>query len=179
MTLAVEKKHIMQAVDWSRFDLEGWLYQFGAWQNSVKGTCGRPVNPIATAMDAAVVKRKKFKLGVRKKRQIIADVMSRDDVEFMPKKKQTPKDIVCEITDNEARSVQRLVLDLYGQSDVMDDWLDAVVDRYFYFNSWSEMVIKIGQINNPTIIRSKYGAEQDVKCGLAVLHSRYKFIEYK
>ncbi|WP_353172400.1 hypothetical protein [Acinetobacter rudis] len=169
---------IMQAVDWSKYDLEGWLYQFGAWQNTVQGTCGKSLNPIAVAMDQAVVKRKKLKLGVRKQRQITADVMS-SHIDFMPTKKQTPKDTVCEITDNEARAVQRLVLDLYGQSEVMDEWLDAIVDRYFYFNSWSEMVIKVGYVDNPTIIRSKYGAEQDVKCGLAVLHSRYKFIAYK
>ncbi|AOA58260.1 hypothetical protein [Acinetobacter larvae] len=169
---------IMQATDWGKYDLEGWLYQFGAWQNTVQGTCGKSLNPIAAAMDQAVVKRKKLKLGIRKKRQITADAML-SDIDFMPIKKQTPKDIVCEITDNEARAVQRLVLDLRGQSDVMDEWLDAIVDRYFYFNSWSEMVIKVGYVDNPTIIRSKYGAEQDVKCGLAVLHSRYKFIAYK
>ena len=34
MNTAVEKQHILQTVDWSRFDLEGWLYQFGAWMNS-------------------------------------------------------------------------------------------------------------------------------------------------
>jgi hypothetical protein len=38
MTAAVT---IMQAVDWTRFDLEGWLYQFGAWMNTVSGTCGK------------------------------------------------------------------------------------------------------------------------------------------
>lgn len=41
MTLVIEKMHIMQAVDWSRFDLEGWLYQFGAWLYSQTGPCGR------------------------------------------------------------------------------------------------------------------------------------------
>ena len=47
MTAAVT---IMQAVDWTRFDLEGWLYQFGAWMNTVSGTCGKSINPIAVPL---------------------------------------------------------------------------------------------------------------------------------
>lgn len=168
---------IMQAIDWNKFDLEGWLYQFGAWQNTVQGTCGKSLNPIAVAMDQAVVKRKKLKLGVRKMRQITADVMS-SDVDFMPTKKQTPKDTICEITDNEARAVQRLVLDLYGQSDVMDGWLDAIIGRYFYFNSWPEMVVRSGSVEKPITVYSEWDARFDTKCGLAVLHARYGFIEF-
>lgn len=172
------KQHILQVVDWSRFTLEEWLYQFGAWQNSAKGTCGKSLNPIATAMDQAVLKRKKSKLALKEKSQFIADgILS--DVDFMPTKKQTPKDTVCQINDNEARAVQKLVLDMQGRSEILDEWLDAVIDRYFYFNSWSEMVVKVGPIEKPTIIRSKYGAEQDVKCGLAAMHVKYNFIKYK
>ena len=166
MTAAVT---IMQAVDWTRFDLEGWLYQFGAWQSTVQGSCGKSLNPIAIAMDQAVVKQKKFKLNVRKKRQVIADAMS-SDVDFIPTKKQSPKDTVCEITDNEARAVQRLVLDMQGKSEILDDWLFAIIERYFYFNSWSEM---------RTSYRTEHDAKQDVKCGLAALHVRYGFIRYK
>lgn len=128
-------------------------------------------------MDLAVVKRKKLKLGIRKMRQITADVMS-SDVDFIPTKKQTPKDTACEITDNEARTVQRLVLDLYGQSDVMDGWLDAIIGHYFYFNSWPEMVVRSGSVDNTKIIYSQMDARFYVKCDLAVLHSRYGFINY-
>lgn len=175
---AMVNEHILQSVNWARFDLEGWLYQFGAWQNSVKGTCGKSLNPIATAMDQAVLKHKKSKLALKEKSQFIADGILRD-VDFMPKNKQTPKDTVCQINDNEARAVQRLVLDMQGRSEILDEWLDAVIDRYFYFNSWSEMVVKVGPVEKPTIIRSKYGAEQDVKCGLAAMHVKYNFIKYK
>ena len=168
MNAAVEQKHILQAVDWSKYDLPEWLYQFGAWQNSAKGTCGKTLNPIATAMDQAVTKRKKLKMGVKKKRQIIADAMC-SDLDFLPTKKQTPKDIVCQISDDEARAVQRLILDMQGRSDILDDWLDAIIERYFYFNSWSEM---------RTPYRTEHDAKQDVKCGLAALHVRYSFIRY-
>lgn len=168
---------IMQAVDWKRYSLEDWLYQFGAWQNSTKGTCGKSLNPIAVAMDQAVVKRKKLKLGIEK-HQIIADGVV-NDIDFLPSKKQTPKDIVCRIDDNEARAVQRLILDMQGQSDVLDGWLDAVIDRYFYFNSWSEMVEKgVDDDGKMIVIYTQMAARCDVKCGLAALHVRYNFINF-
>lgn len=166
--------HIMQTVDWTRFSLEEWLYQFGAWMHSNSGTCGKSINPIAVAMDQAVVRRKKFKLGVRKQRQVIADYMISEQTTLKGRGKVT-----CDITDNEARAVQRLILDMQGKSHVLDEWLDAVIDRYFYGNSWPNMVIKVGRVDNPTILRSEMDARSDVKCGLAALHSRYNFIPYK
>jgi hypothetical protein len=154
--------------------LEEWLYQFGAWMNSVSGTCGKSINPIAVAMDEAIVKQRKFKLGVRKTRQIIADSMLSEE-----KPKLSRSGVVCEIDDNEARAVQRLILDMQGQSEIMDEWMDAIIDRYFYGNSWPNMVIKVGRVDMPTIIRSEMDARSDVKCGLAALHTRYSFIRYK
>ncbi len=56
----------------------------------------------------------------------------------MPPKPRKTKTI-CEIDDNEARAVQRLILDIKGQSEVLDGWMEAIIDRYFYTNSWSEM----------------------------------------
>ena len=163
--------HIMQSVDWTRFSLEEWLYQFGAWMHSNSGTCGKSINPIAIAMDQAVKKRKQQ---VKGKEQIIADWMASDEVTTVKR-----KGVTCEITDNEARAVQRLILDMQGKSHVLDEWLDAVIDRYFYGNSWPNMVIKVGRVDSPTIIRSEMDARSDVKCGLAALHSRYSFIKYK
>lgn len=175
MGAAIKQQHIMQAVDWSKYSLEEWLYQFGAWQYSTSGTCGNSINPIAVAMDQAVVKRKKFKLGVRKQRQVIADYMVSDlDI---PKPRRNKFE--CNITDDEARAVQHLILDMQGKSEILDEWLDAVIDRYFYGNSWPNMVIKAGDIDNPRIIRSEMDSRSDVKCGLAALHSRYSFIRYK
>ena len=162
---AVAERHIMQVIDWSKYSLEEWLYQFGAWQYSSSGTCGRSINPIAVAMDQAVVKRKKFKLGVKKQRQVIADYTASEIEAPKPKKGNT----VCRITDNEARATQRLVLDLMGKSEILDEWLDAVIDRYFYGNSWADMV---------TESRTGMDAKYDVRCGLAALHVRYPFIVF-
>jgi len=157
--------HIMQTVDWTRFSLEEWLYQFGAWMHSNSGTCGKSINPIAVAMDQAVVRRKKFKLGVRKQRQVIADYMVSEQTTFKGRGKVT-----CDITDNEARAVQRLILDMQGKSHVLDEWLDAVIDRYFYGNPISALVNE-----SRTLMDAKF----DIKCGLAAIHAKYPFIDFK
>ena len=178
MNAMVKVQNIMQAADWSKRSLEEWLYQFGAWMNSVSGVCGSSVNPIAVAMDEAVVKQRKFKLGVRKTRQIIADSMLSEE-----KPKLSRVGVVCEIDDNEARAVQRLILDMQGQSEIMDEWMDAIICRYFYGNSWSQMVKWemewVGEARKMVKTYSENDARSDVKCGLAALHCRYKFIEYK
>lgn len=163
MNAAVEKQHILQTVDWSRFDLEGWLYQFGAWMYSTSGVSGRSVNPIAVAMDMAAKAQKFKKLKKSQQQQIIVDYLTGD---FEPPKPKRTR-ITCHIDDNEARAVQRLILDMQGQSDILDDWMEAIISRYFYGNSWAEMV---------TDERSQMDARMDVKCGLAALHSRYSFL---
>ena len=175
MNAMVKVQNIMQAVDWSKHSLEEWLYQFGAWMNSVSGVCGSSVNPIAVAMDQAVVKQRKFKLGVRKTRQIIADSMLSEE-----KPKLSRSGVVCEIDDSEARAVQRLILDMQGQSEIMDEWMDAIICRYFYGNSWSQMVKwEMNPVGDMVKTYSENDARADVKCGLAALHCRYGFIEYK
>lgn len=156
--------HIMQTTDWTKYSLEEWLYQFGAWMYSNSGTCGKSINPIAVAMDQAVTKRKKFKLGVKKKRQVIADFMTSEE-----QPKVSRKGCTCEITDNEARAVQRLILDMQGQSEILDGWLDAVIDRYFYGNPVSALVNE-----SRTLMDTKF----DIKCGLAAIHTRYPFIAH-
>ena len=165
MSTAVAKQHILQSVDWTRFDLEGWLQQFGAWLYTSSGSCGRSVNPIAIAMDNAVKAKKVKQLGHEQQVQIITDYLAGDYVPPKPCKTKT----ICEIDDNEARAVQRLILDIKGQSEVLDGWMDAIIDRYFYTNSWSEM-------KNNT--RTEMGAKFDIRCGLAALHVKYGFIPY-
>ena len=154
--------HIMQNVDWTRFSLEEWLYQFGAWMHSNSGTCGKSINPIAVAMDQVVRKRKQQ---IKGKDQIIADWMASDEVTTVKR-----KGITCEITDNEARAVQRLILDMQGKSHVLDEWLDAVIDRYFYGNPISALVNE-----SRTLMDAKF----DIKCGLAAIHAKYPFIDFK
>lgn len=175
MNAMVKVQNIMQAVDWSKHSLEEWLYQFGAWMNSVSGVCGNSVNPIAVAMDQAVVKQKIAKLTEQQKKEIIAAHFLDSE-----KPKLTRSNITCLIDDNEARAVQRLILDMQGQSEIMDEWMDAIICRYFYGNSWAQMVKwEMNPVGDKVKIYSENDARADVKCGLAALHCRYKFIEYK
>ena len=175
MNAMVKVQNIMQAVDWSKHSLEEWLYQFGAWMNSVAGVCGNSVNPIAVAMDQAVVKQKIAKLTEQQKKEIIAAHFLDNE-----KPKLTRSSITCLIDDNEARAVQRLILDMQGQSKIMDGWMDAIICRYFYGNSWSQMVKwAMNPVGDMVKMYSENDARADVKCGLAALHCRYKFIEYK
>ena len=175
MNVMVKVQNIMQAVDWSKHSLEEWLYQFGAWMNSVSGVCGNSVNPIAVAMDQAVVKQKIAKLTEQQKKEIIAAHFLDSE-----KPKLTRSNITCLIDDNEARAVQRLILDMQGQSEIMDEWMDAIICRYFYGNSWSQMVKwEMNPVGDEVKIYSENDARADVKCGLAALHCRYGFIEYK
>ncbi|MDN8174563.1 hypothetical protein QZK03_17585, partial [Acinetobacter baumannii] len=110
------------------------------------------------------------------KEQIMADWLCSDD-STIPKGRGR---ITCEITDNEARAVQRLILDMQGQSEVLDEWLDAVIKRYFYNNSWSEMVVtQMNPVGDMVVVYSQNDARADVKCGLAAIHCRYSFIKYK
>ena len=175
MNAMVKVQNIMQAVDWSKYSLEEWLYQFRAWMNSVSGVCGNSVNPIAVAMDQAVVKQKIAKLTEQQKKEIIAAHFLDSE-----KPKLTRSNITCLIDDNEARAVQRLILDMQGQSEIMDEWMDAIICRYFYGNSWSQMVKwEMNPVGDMVKMYSENDARADVKCGLAALHCRYKFIEYK
>ena len=175
MNAVMKVQNIMQAVDWSKYSLEEWLYQFGAWMNSVSGVCGNSVNPIAVAMDQAVVKQKLAKLTEQQKKEIIAAHFLDSE-----KPKLTRSNITCLIDDNEARAVQRLILDMQGQSEIMDEWMDAIICRYFYGNSWAQMVKwEMNPVGDMVKMYSENDARADVKCGLAALHCRYKFIEYK
>jgi len=101
MGTAVATQHILQTVDWSRFDLEGWLYQFGAWLYTNTGPTGKSVNPIAIAMDNAAKEKKYKKLSPEQRLKIITGYLMEDIGQAKPRKTR----LTCEINDNEARAV--------------------------------------------------------------------------
>lgn len=78
--------------------------------------------------------------------------------------------ILCEITDDEARAVQRLILDVINNTDseALLEWLDVTICRYFQRHSWSKL-----QTPERTVMEAKYG----IRCGLAVFRYRYPFIK--
>lgn len=163
---AAISKNVMQVVDWDRFDLEGWLYQFGAWidhESFIGAPGGGYKNPIAQAMAGYVASKKRVSLTPEQRQSVMVGYFTD------PKRLRVGRNnVVCKITDTEARAVQRLVLDLMGTSEILDDWLDAVIDRYFRGCSWKQMV---------RTDRTEMDAKFDVRTGLAALHVRYPHIK--
>ncbi|MFW1777583.1 hypothetical protein ACG9XQ_10765 [Acinetobacter baumannii] len=160
MTLMIDKKHVMQMMDWSKYDLPEWLRQCGAWQQSCANGY-RSSNPIAAAM-----KKAKVRISKNQRAKLIAYYLCDEEP---PKTKRNK--VICQITDDEARAVQRLVLDVINgtDSEALLDWMEVIISRYFNNRSWSEL-----ETPDRTVMDAKY----DVRCGLAVLHMRYPFIEY-
>lgn len=78
---------------------------------------------------------------------------------------------MCEITDDEARAVQRLILDVINNTDseALPEWMDVIICRYFERHSWAKL-----QTQKSTVMEAKY----DIRYGLAVLHYHYPFIKY-
>lgn len=36
MTLMIDKKHLLNSMDWAKYTIDGWLEQFGAWCETVR-----------------------------------------------------------------------------------------------------------------------------------------------
>ena len=154
--------HIMQTVDWGKYDLPDWLRQCGAWQRSCRA--GRySDSPIAIAMKKAKVRVKK-----KDRAKLIAYYLCDTGTENQAKR---TGDVVCQINDNEARAVQRLVLDIINgtDSETTLEWMDVIISRYFHDRSWAEL---------KTQERTAMDVKYDVRCGLAILHVKYPFIRY-
>lgn len=61
--------------------------------------------------------------------------------------------ILCEITDDEARAVQLLILDVINNidSEALLEWMDVIIYRYFERHSWSKL-----QAPERTVMEAKY-----------------------
>lgn len=94
---------LMASVDWSRYSVEGWLEQYGNWVNDQNGRGGASGCPM-------------FR-----------------NVESHKKRKSKQAEGSCNITDDEARAIMRIILDM-GQSASMDSRAraNALVDVYEY-----------------------------------------------
>lgn len=139
--------HIMQAVNWKKFTLEEWLKQFGAWCQGT-GTCSTVTNS-----------------------SLLARLIDRAKWENTPASQRSAKPIRlrCRISDNEARAVQRLILDAQGlNNEIVNQWMAAVIGRYFYNNSWKDLAEHEHESVN--------AMRQDVACGLAFLRGRNAFL---
>ena len=153
--------HIMQIVNWSKYDLQDWLRQFGYWQDSARNHYGSNENPIAIAMHKA-----QLKIAKKDQEKLIAYYICDEKLEESKRHKMS-----CQISDDEARAVQKLVLDVINgtESEVLLSWMKVIIERYFNQKSWAEL-----KLHDRTVMDAEY----DIRCGLAVLHSRYGFIQF-
>lgn len=145
------KLTIMQTTEWSKYSTEDWFRQFGAWINGDS------------------VRKQKFykaypkkKLSKNQREEMLAKYMN--DEGF--KEPTFSKGITCEISDNEARAFQRIILDLrQHESEVLQDWLNVI--WYVYVE---DKKLREAALNFDT---STIQIRQNMKCGFAFISGRY------
>lgn len=146
-------QHILQAVDWSKYSFEEWCRQLGAWLNGDTETMVKIVKTMPTK-----------RITQKQREQLMAMYMSDDNLKdrLCTRRKGT----CCQLNDNEARAIHRLILDLQSIDDeVLQEWIGSIWWHYVM----GESIRDIAKSNDT------YGSQiqQDIKCGLAFIKSRY------
>lgn len=142
---------IIQATDWTRFSTENWFRQFGAWMNGNTETKRLVYKTIPTK-----------KLTQKQREDLIAQYLS--DENF--KEPQLRRGVACQISDNEARAFQRIILDIRQiESEPLQDWVDAVWQIFVENRKLRE----VAQMYETSTIQIR----QDMKCALAFISGRY------
>ena len=142
---------IIQATDWTRFSTENWFRQFGAWMNGNTETKRLIYKTIPTK-----------KLTQKQREDLIAQYLS--DENF--KEPQLRRGVACQISDNEARAFQRIILDIRQiESEPLQDWVDAVWQIFVENRKLRE----VAEMYETSTIQIR----QDMKCALAFISGRY------
>ncbi|WP_151867458.1 hypothetical protein [Acinetobacter soli] len=144
---------IMQTTDWSKFSFEGWCRQLGAWINGDNETMVMVVKTMPTK-----------RITQKQRERLLAMYMA--DEQLKDRLCVQRKGTCCELNDNEARAIQKLLVDLQSiDDDVVQDWIGSIWWHYVM----GESIRDIAKSNDT------YGSQiqQDIKCGLAFIKSRY------
>lgn len=144
---------IMQTTDWSKFSFEGWCRQLGAWINGDNETMVMVVKTMPTK-----------RITQKQRERLLAMYMA--DEKLKDRLCVQRKGTCCELNDNEARAIQKLLVDLQSIDDeVVQDWIGSIWWHYVM----GESIRDIAKSNDT------YGSQiqQDIKCGLAFIKSRY------
>ena len=144
---------IMQATDWKKYSFEEWCRQLGAWTN---GDNERMIRIVRTAPTKRITQKQREKL--------LATYMKDDQVTDRLRVRRTGT--CCQLDDNEARAIRKLFLDLKSiEDEVVQEWVGTIWSHYVMGDS----VRDIAKSNDTYISR----IQQDIKCGLAFIKSRY------
>ena len=150
---------IMQATDWKKYSFEEWCRQLGAWINGDNETMVRIVKTMPTK-----------RITQKKKEALLAMYMK--DEKFIDRLKVQRKGVCCELNSNEARAIQKLLIDLQSIDDVVvQDWIGSIWWHYVM----GESVRDIAKSNETYIAQ----IQQDIKCGLAFIKSRYPYFLFE
>ncbi|WP_336147103.1 hypothetical protein [Acinetobacter soli] len=144
---------IMQTTDWSKFSFEGWCRQLGAWINGDNETMVMVVKTMPTK-----------RITQKQREKLLAMYMA--DEQLKDRLCVQRKGTCCELNDNEARAIQKLLIDLQSIDDeIVQDWIGSIWWHYVM----GESIRDIAKSNDT------YGSQiqQDIKCGLAFIKSRY------
>lgn len=144
---------IMQTTDWARFSFEGWCRQLGAWINGDNETMVMVVKTMPTK-----------RITQKQRERLLAMYMT--DEKLKDRLYVQRKGTCCELNSNEARAIQKLLIDLQSIDDeVVQDWIGSIWWHYVM----GESIRDIAKSNDT------YGSQiqQDIKCGLAFIKSRY------
>lgn len=146
---------IMQTTDWSRFSVEGWFRQFGAWMSGDSETIVHIVKTIPTK-----------KLTDIEREALLANYMA--DAKLKDRLRVDRRGVRCQINDNEARAIQRIIIELRSiDNEIVSDWVDALWSHYVMGNSLRE----IADRKDTSVLQIR----QDMKCGVAFILGRYLF----
>lgn len=144
---------IMQATDWKKYSFEEWCRQLGAWINGDNETMVRIVKTMPTK-----------RITQKQREKLLAMYMK--DENFIDRLCVKRKGVCCELNSNEARAIQKLLIDLQSIDDeVVQDWIGSIWWHYVM----GESLRDIAKSNDTYIAQ----IQQDIKCGLAFIKSRY------
>ena len=143
---------ILQATDWARFSTEDWFRQFGAWMNGDTETKKLVYKSLPTR-----------KLTQKQREELIAQYMN-DEKFHEPVLRKGGS---CQISDNEARAFQRIVLDIIRQieSEPLQEWIDTV----WQICVENKKLREVAAMYETSTIQIR----QDMKCALAFISGRY------
>ena len=150
---------IMQTTDWSKFSFEGWCRQLGAWINGDNETMVMVVKTMPTK-----------RITQKQRERLLAMYMA--DEKLKDRLCVQRKGTCCELNDNEARAIQRLITDIQlVEDDILQEWISSIWSHHVMGNSLRD----IAKSNDTSVNQIR----QDLKCGLAYIKSRHSQFEFE
>lgn len=146
-------QHILQTVDWSKYSFEEWCRQLGAWINGDNETMVMVVKTMPTK-----------RITQQQREKLMAMYMN--DEKLKDRLCTRRRGTCCQLNDNEARAIHRLIIDIQLVEDhILQDWVSSIWSHHVMGNSLRD----IAKDSDTSVNQIR----QDLKCGLAYIKSRH------